>query len=93
MAQIDIGSKIYDEEGEAVGTVRGFDQHGIVVSTYEEVEPGDLVSTDPSVVEAEDVLWRCSDCGEVGKLDEMPDSCPSCGTPKTDIYYWSEAYD
>jgi hypothetical protein len=93
MTEIEIGSEVYDENGESIGVVRGFDPLGVVVSADSEVGIDGVVSADPSVVGETDLLWRCSSCGEIGKLDEMPDGCPSCGAPKTDLYYWSEAYD
>ncbi|MDZ7687181.1 MAG: hypothetical protein U5J64_00405 [Halobacteriales archaeon] len=93
MTEIGIGSTMYDEDGDPVGEVRGFDPHGVVVSTDEDVSIGGVVSADPSVVGESDLLWRCSGCGEIGEVEDMPDGCPSCGAPKTDLYYWSEAYD
>jgi hypothetical protein len=93
MTEIEIGSEVYDENGESIGVVRGFDPLGVVVSADSEVGIDGVVSADPSVVGETDLLWRCSSCGEIRKLDEMPDGCPSCGAPKTDLYYWSEAYD
>lgn len=93
MTEIEIGSEVYDENGESIGVVRGFDPLGVVVSADDEVGIDGVVSADPSVVGETDLLWRCSSCGEIGEIDEMPDGCPSCGAPKTDLYYWSEAYD
>jgi len=93
MVELEIGAEVYDEDGEPIGKVRGFDPNGVVVSANDGTGIGGVVSTDPSVVGVSDPLWRCSGCGEVGEVDEMPDGCPSCGAPKTDLYYWSEAYD
>ena len=93
MTEIELGSEVYDENGEPIGVVRGFDPHGVVVSADEGVGIGGVVGTDPSVVGESDLLWRCSGCGEIGEIEDMPDMCPSCEAPKTDLYYWSEAYD
>lgn len=93
MTEIEIGSVVYDEEGDPIGTVKGFDTHGVVVSADEDVDIGGVVSADPSVVGETDLLWRCSGCGEIGEVVDMPEACPSCDAPKTDLYYWSEAYD
>jgi len=29
------------------------------------------------------IMWRCTDCGEMGELDDgLPAECPNCGAPK-----------
>jgi rubrerythrin len=36
-------------------------------------------------------LWRCSNCGEMGQLqDQLPAACPECGASREDLYYWEE---
>lgn len=36
-------------------------------------------------------LWRCGDCGEMGRLAEtLPTNCPSCGASREVLYYWEE---
>ncbi len=36
-------------------------------------------------------FWRCSNCGETGRLaDELPATCPNCGGPKEELYYREE---
>ena len=35
------------------------------------------------------IMWRCEECGEMGKLDEgFPDECPNCGS--ADVYKYKE---
>jgi hypothetical protein len=36
------------------------------------------------------LLWRCSDCGAVGDIEDVPDACPDCGAPREHLYYWIE---
>jgi rubrerythrin len=36
------------------------------------------------------LLWRCGVCGELGSLDSVPRSCPSCGAPGEEIGYVEE---
>ena len=45
--------------------------------------------TPHDIGEAE-LLWRCSQCGELGDIEEMPDTCPGCGARKEELYYWTE---
>lgn len=36
-------------------------------------------------------MWRCSDCGEMGRLTRaLPESCPNCGGPRENLFYWAE---
>ncbi|WP_457852004.1 DUF7130 family rubredoxin-like protein [Halalkalicoccus ordinarius] len=35
-------------------------------------------------------MWRCSECGGLGDIDQIPDQCPSCGTSKETLYAYLE---
>ncbi|MEF8815048.1 MAG: hypothetical protein V5A55_14730 [Halovenus sp.] len=87
--QLGLGDMVYDENGTQLGTVRGFDQHGFYVSAESDV---DVLSGEDAPRSTDDtaLMWRCWECGEMGQLTDMPESCPSCGAPKEDIYYWQE---
>ena len=86
--EVRAGKTVYDEDGEVLGTVRGFDEHGFYVTATREVEvlPEESIRGERS----DALMWRCWECGEMGKLDEIPETCPACGAPKEDIYYWQE---
>jgi rubrerythrin len=84
---IDLGQSIYDESGEFLGTVRGFDENGFYVNADEDIE---LLDTQASESHADALMWRCWECGEMGQLGEIPDECPACGAAKEEIYYWQE---
>ncbi len=88
--RITFGTTICDAEGNELGTIRAFDEHGFYVSIDDGIESlsGEHI-TAGSPGEAE-LMWRCWDCGEVGKIEDIPEECPSCGAPKEDIYYWQE---
>lgn len=90
MAQVSIGEPVYDGQGELVGEVRGLEESGVYVS----VDGFDPAQVDHETVIKElgegELVWRCGSCGEVGRIDEMPDGCPSCDAPKTELYYWTE---
>jgi len=87
--RIGLGETVYDEDGTRLGTIRGFDRHGFYVSSEADV---DVLSDEDTPGRTDDtaLMWRCWECGEMGQLSDIPESCPSCGAPKEDIYYWQE---
>ena len=91
MPDLTIGTTVYDDEGNELGSVRGFDEDGFFVSTRSGIDSLSVTHerAGHSFGEAE-LMWRCAECGEVGDIHAMPDECPSCGAPKEDIYYWTE---
>lgn len=83
---------VYDEHGEKLGTIRGFDDDGFYVTAEEGVVPLETEharGATPGAGEM-DLMWRCWECGELGRIADIPEECPSCGAPKEDIYYWTE---
>lgn len=88
---IDFGEAVFDGDGNKLGTVRGFDEEGVYVTVLKGM--GALSSghqhPGPGFGEAE-LLWRCSDCGEVGQIETFPERCPSCGAPRERLYYGIE---
>jgi len=88
--RVDPGQTVYDEEGNALGTVRGFDEHGFYVTTEEGIEAMSAEHVSTGQAGEAELMWRCWECGEMGKIDEIPDTCPSCGAESESIYYWIE---
>jgi rubrerythrin len=89
---LNFGTEIYDEDGQELGHIRGFDENGFYVSFAEGLEglSTEHVATGGAFGEAE-LMWRCWDCGALGTLDgEIPDGCPDCDAPREDLYYWVE---
>jgi rubrerythrin len=82
---------VYTENGDKLGTIRGFDEDGFYVTVREGIEAMSIEHerAGHEFGEAE-LMWRCSNCGEMGDIEGMPDECPNCGAPKEDIYYWTE---
>lgn len=90
--RVTLGTEVYTEDGDKIGTVRGFDEDGFFVTTrvgLEELSVGHERSGH-DFGEAE-LMWRCTDCGEMGDLsDGVPEQCPNCDAPKENLYYWTE---
>lgn len=88
---LSLGEGVYTEDGTRVGTIRGFDNSGFYVSIQGDVEAPTPSSTVATHGTGEfDLMWRCWQCGETGRIDEMPDSCPNCGAGAEELYYWTE---
>ncbi|MFC6731198.1 MULTISPECIES: hypothetical protein [unclassified Haladaptatus] len=90
--ELPFGLDVFDEGGNKLGTIRGFDEHGFYVTTEEGVESLSIqhIRAGHEFGEGE-LMWRCWSCGEMGDIeDDLPDACPSCGSPKEDLYYYTE---
>lgn len=90
--QLNLGETIYDEDGNELGTIRGFDDSGFYVTMREGIESMSVehARSGHDIGEAE-LMWRCTECGEMGELDEdLPEECPNCGARKEDLMYWTE---
>lgn len=85
------GETVFDADGNEIGTVRGFDEHGLYVTTQAGVEALSVIHerAGHEFGEAE-LLWRCTECGAMGPIEDFPEACPDCGAPKEQLYYWTE---
>jgi len=86
-----VGMTVYAADGTELGSVRGFDDDGFFVTTREGLA-GMSVEHERAGHEfgEAELMWRCSNCGEMGDLDELPDACPNCGAEREQLYYWTE---
>lgn len=90
--RLGLGQPIFDADGERLGTVRGFDEHGFYVTAAEGIRAlsTEHVRAGHEFGQAE-LMWRCWACGEMGQIrDDIPSACPGCDAPKEDLYYWQE---
>ncbi|NUB90004.1 hypothetical protein HTZ84_17995 [Haloterrigena sp. SYSU A558-1] len=90
--RLGFGTTVYTEDGETIGRIRGFDEDGLYVTLRDGIEGMSVehVRSGQQFGEAE-LMWRCWECGEMGRLDrDIPDECPSCGTERENLYYWTE---
>jgi hypothetical protein len=90
LVDIDIGTTVYDADGNELGTVRGLDDAGFYVRSAEGATRVPIDGARDLFGKAY-VMWRCWECGEMGQLEvDLPDQCPSCGAPREELYYWAE---
>lgn len=89
--RVSMGEPVFDADGNELGTVRGFDSNGFFVTTRDGIEAMSIEHerAGHEFGQAE-LLWRCSECGELGEIETLPDQCPNCDAPKEAIYYWIE---
>lgn len=89
--RLSLGEGIYTAEGNRVGTIRGFDDSGFYVSMRADVDaPVPSAHSTAGGAGEIDLMWRCWQCGETGRIDDIPDGCPSCGAGGEELYYWTE---
>jgi len=88
---VGLGTTVFNAAGDPLGTVRGFDEDGFFVTTREGIEALSIEHerSGHDFGEAE-LMWRCSACGEMGRIEELPETCPNCGAAAEEIYYWTE---
>lgn len=84
---LNIGERVYDENGAVLGQIRGIDERGFYVTAAADVS---VLDGEEGGAGTDALMWRCWECGEMGKLPDIPDSCPACGAPREEIYYWQE---
>ena len=90
--RLDIGQTVYDDDGEKLGNISGFERGGFFVTTRDGVEGLSVehARAGHEFGEAE-LMWRCTECGEMGEIDAgLPDRCPGCGSEKEALMYWTE---
>lgn len=79
---------VFNDAGEELGAIRGFDEDGFYVQTSSQIELQNVYRNDRSG--DFELLWRCWSCGELAAINALPERCPSCGAPKENLYYWTE---
>ena len=87
---LDFGNAVYDDDGQRLGMIRGFDEHGFYVSTDEGIQALSGEHITAGAPGEGELMWRCWQCGAMGDIENIPEGCPDCGAPKEDIYYWVE---
>lgn len=86
---VSVGQPIYDDDGTKLGTVRGVDDDGFYVLAPEGA-PEASVDDARDVTGTDYVMWRCWECGEMGRIaDSLPENCPNCDAEREELYYWA----
>lgn len=78
------GEPIFDREGERIGHVHAVEGEGFYVTH------GDRTLHERVTNGSDELVWRCLDCGAMGRIDSIPDACPDCGATRESLYYWTE---
>lgn len=87
-----LGEEVYNNQGEYLGRVRGYEEGGFFVTTREGMERLSIehARSGHDFGEAH-LMWRCMECGEMGAIDDgLPERCPNCGTEKEALMWWTE---
>lgn len=87
---LELGEAVFDGDGTELGVIRGFDDAGFYVRVHENVESLHEETLSSSELGEAQLMWRCWDCGEMGRIHKLPDECPNCGAGKEELYYWTE---
>ncbi|MFC5972214.1 hypothetical protein ACFPYI_12810 [Halomarina salina] len=94
---IETGVTVYNDSGEELGVIVELTGRGFEVSTDQDEWDSEVADAEETEQEHEPghefgegyIMWRCDDCGEMGKLDDgFPDRCPDCGSEA--VYKWKE---
>ena len=88
--RVRIGEPVYDSEGTQVGRVQRITPNGVVISGRNLPLASPFEATQ-HLDGTMHLMWRCNQCGEVGKLTgALPELCPNCQAQRQDLYYWTE---
>ena len=76
---------MYDSSGNRLGRIRSVSDRGFEVDAHAD---GDVtLEHDPGQGLGEGYLmWRCANCGEMGQLQRIPETCPNCGAGRKQLY-------
>ena len=90
--EVRFGQPVFDEDGNRLGRVRGFDRGGFFVTTREGIEAMSVEHARAGHEFGEaHLMWRCMECGEMGSIDDgLPAECPNCDTERENLMYWTE---
>lgn len=78
------GQRLYGGTGREVGGIQGISEVGVEVNVHGDVETTSLRHVPGMTLGEGYLLWRCSECGEVGDIEQLPDRCPFCGAVLSD---------
>lgn len=86
-----VGQPVYDDDGTEIGRIRGVIEDGFEVATGEGIEAMSVAHSRAghSLARGE-LTWQCAECGAIGDIESLPETCPDCGAPAEDIYYRTE---
>lgn len=91
-ASVDIkpGQIVYDEDGTELGRIQGMTERGFEVNIRDGLTKFSLEHRPGKEFGEGYLMWRCTNCGEMGDLENVPEECPNCGAEKEELYAWTE---
>lgn len=84
------GQQVYNEAGRLIGVIQAVTETGVEVNTRSDVEALSLRQSSSVNLGEGYLVWRCSECGELGDIDQIPEQCPSCGASRENLYAYLE---
>lgn len=84
------GQAVYDANGYEIGTIQGITDVGVEVNTHDEIDTLSLERSPGKSWGEGYLVWRCLNCGEVGDVEELPERCPNCDSPREELYAYLE---
>lgn len=84
------GQKLYTNDGVEIGVIQGITDIGVEVNVHDDFSKLSLEHAPNENYGEGYLVWRCSNCGELGAIDEIPDECPNCGEGREGLYAYLE---
>ena len=85
--QLKLGQVVYDTGGNRLGGVRDTPSTGSKSSARTRAPSYSNTIRGQGLGEGY-MIWRSSNCREMGKLQRMSDTCPNCGYGAEFLYAW-----
>ncbi|MFW5978379.1 MAG: DUF7130 family rubredoxin-like protein [Halohasta sp.] len=83
-----VGKTVFNDDGEEQGIAQELTSGGFVVSVG--LDAGDIQRAAVGELGEAYLRWRCLECGEMGKIEQLCDRCPNTRGEKESLYYWTE---
>ena len=79
------GQPVYDASGNQLGRIQGVTERGFEVDVRATTDLGPEQDPGQGIGEGY-LVWRYDNCGEMGSLQQIPDTCPNRGVGREHLY-------